>query len=148
MENGVFVVNIAVVAAQHLLLATVAVAAAVAAAAVVAATVVAAAAAAVAELLLTLCCSLSVDMSSCRAMSVVVLVAVAVVRARSYVVYSLTVALSLRQSPHINKQIALNGLCNESCLRPPCLPALPPPPPSSPPALQRLQLRCSELEAG
>lgn len=118
MENGVFVVNIAVVAAQHLLLATVAVAAAVVAAAVV----VAAAAVAVAGLVLTLCCSLSVDMSSYRAMSVVVLVAVAVVRARSYVVYSLTVALSLRQSPHINKQIALNGLCNESCLRPACHP--------------------------
>lgn len=113
MENGVFVVNIAVVAAQHLLLATVAVAAA------VAAVVVAAAAAAVAGLVLTLC-SLSIDMSSCRAMSFVV--AVAVVRARSYVVYSLTVALSLRQSPHINKQIALNGLCNESCLSPACPP--------------------------
>lgn len=119
MENGVFVVNIAVVAAQHLLLATVAVAAA------VAAVVVADAAAVVAGLVLTLC-SLSVDMSSCRAMSFnvafVFVVAVAVVRARSYVVYSLTVALSLRQSPHINKQIALNGLCNESCLSPACPP--------------------------
>lgn len=38
-------------------------------------------------------------------------------RARAYVVCSLTVALSLRQSPHINQQIALNELPADMCER-------------------------------
>jgi len=37
--------------------------------------------------------------------------------ARAYVVCSLTVALSLRQSPHINQQIALNELPADMCER-------------------------------